>query len=230
MELTIYGAIVSPWVRRLMIACEEKALSYDHVSVNPLGEPDPEFLEISPLGKIPVLQVDNRHMPDSLAACVYLDGEVPKPSLFPQDNWQRGWMLWLCDYIGTGVFSRVEAPIFINRFVNPNFLQKEPDQDAIDAAMALIPRYFGYLEQQLSHGKPYFLGDELSLADITSAAVFVNFGHAGVSVDRGVFPHLADHVDRMFARRSFQSILEREKAAFGAISPLFADQQSKDGA
>jgi len=230
MNLTIHGAIVSPWVRRLMITCEEKGLDYELVNVNPLGEPDPEFLKISPLGKIPVLEVDGRHMPDSLAACAYLDGEVPVPSLFPADNWDRGWMLWLCDYIGTGVFSRVEAPIFINRFVNPNFLQKEPDQGAIDAALALIPRYFGYLDEQLSHGKPYFLGDELSLADITSAAVFINFGHAGVDVDQSEFPHLARHVERMFARPSFQNILEREKAVFGAISPLFANQQSQDGA
>lgn len=222
MKLTIHGAIVSPWVRRLMLTCEEKGLEYEQVNVNPLGEPDPAFLKISPLGKIPVLEVDGRHMPDSLAACAFLDGTVPEPALIPSDPWQQGWMHWLNDYLGTGVFSRVEVPIFFNRFVKPNFMKQEPDQAAIDAGLALIPRYFGYLEEQLSHGKPFFLGDDLSLADLTSGAVFINFAHGGVRVDPEAYPNLAAHVDRLFARPSFQTILEREKAVFGQISPLFA--------
>jgi glutathione S-transferase len=224
MKLTIHGAIVSPWVRRLMLTCEEKGLAYDHINVNPLGEPDPEFLKISPLGKIPVLEVDGRFMPDSLAACAFLESAAPSPALFPSEGWDHGWMLWLCDYLGTGLFSRVEAPIFINRFVNPNFLGKESDEAAVDAAFELIPRYFGYLEEQLAHGKPYMLGDQLTLADLTSASVFVNFAHAGVAVDRAAYPRLADHVDRMFARASFKAIFERERAVFGKISPLFAQE------
>lgn len=224
MKLTIHGAIVSPWVRRLMLTCEEKGLPYDQINVNPLGEPDPEFLKISPLGKIPVLEVDGRFMPDSLAACTFLESAAPNPALLPEDGWDQGWMHWLCDYLGTGVFSRVEVPIFFNRFVKPNFINQEPNQAEIDAGLALIPRYFGYLEQQLSHGKPYFLGEQLTLADLTSGAVFINFAHGGVRVDQAVYPHLAAHVERLFARRSFQTILEREKAVFGQISPLFTSE------
>jgi len=223
MKLTIHGAIVSPWVRRLMLTCEEKGLDYEQINVNPLGEPDPEFLKISPLGKIPVLEVDGRAMPDSLAACAYLDGIAPEPAIFPSDPWARGWMHWLCDYIGTGLFSRVEAPIFLNRFVKPNFLGQQPNQAEIEAGIALIPRYFGYLEDQLKHGKPFLLGEKVSLADLTSASVFINFGHAGVSVDKHVYPNLSAHVERMYSRPSFEAIFEREKAAFRQISPLFAD-------
>ena len=58
MKTAIHGTILSPWVRRLFAFCEEKGIEYDIVNVVPLGEPDPEFLKISPLGKVPVLEID----------------------------------------------------------------------------------------------------------------------------------------------------------------------------
>ena len=119
MTVTIHGTIMSPWVRRLLAFCEEKGVEYDIVNVVPFGEPDPEFLKISPLGKVPVMEVNGHFLPDSLAGCAYLESEIADPAFFPSDSWELGWMHWLCDYLGTGLFSKVEAPLFINRFVNP---------------------------------------------------------------------------------------------------------------
>lgn len=222
MKIAIHGTLLSPWVRRLLAFCEEKGVEYDIVNVVPLGEPDPEFLKISPLGKVPVLEVDGRYLPDSLAACSYLESVIDSPVLFPSDGWERGWMLWLCDYLGTGLFSKVEAPLFIQRFVNPAFLNMETDDAVVAEALAQMPGHFDYLESQLGEGKEFLVGDALSLADLTAGSIFVNFRHAGETVDADRWPALAAYVERIHARPSFVRILEREKEAVGAVSPMFA--------
>ncbi len=223
MNVTIHGTIMSPWVRRLLAFCEEKGIGYDIVNVVPLGDPDPEFLKISPLGKVPVLEVDGRYLPDSLAGCAYIEGEVADPPLFPTDSWDLGWMHWLCDYLGTGLFSKVEAPLFIHRFVNPVLLQKESDQAAIDQALDLLPRHFDYLEGQLEGDKPFLLGETMTLADVTAGSIFLNMRHAGEEVSADKWPALAAYVARIHARPSFERIIEREQEAVGAVSPIFAD-------
>ncbi len=221
MQLKVHGTILSPWVRRLVAFIEEKGLDYEIITVVPLGDPDPDFLKISPLGKVPVLEFNGRFLPDSLAACTLLETEAPDPRLFPETGWDRAWMLWLCDYLSTALFAKVEAPLFIQKFINPNFQQLAPDQAVIDHALAYMPHVFDYLESQLKSGRPYLLGDDVSLADLTAGSIFVNFRHAGETVDAGNWPNLADYVVRMHVRPSFERILEIERQAVGNISPLF---------
>lgn len=222
MQLKVHGTPLSPWVRRLILFIEEKGLDFELVNVVPLGDPDPNFLKISPLGKVPVLEFNGRFLPDSLAACTLLEAEAPAPALFPKSAWDHAWMLWLCDYLSTALFSKVEAPLFVQRFIAPNFQKADPDPDVIAAALAAMPAIFDYLESQLRSGRPYFLGDEISLADLTAGSIFVNFRHAGENVDASKWPNLADYVTRLHARPSFVKVLERERAAVGTLSPLFA--------
>ncbi|NQY12581.1 MAG: glutathione S-transferase family protein [Henriciella sp.] len=222
MQLKVHGTILSPWVRRLVLFIEEKELPYELETVVPLGEPDPDFLKISPLGKIPVLEFNGRFLPDSLAACTLIESEVSDPALFPEQGWDHAWMLWLCDYLATAFFSKVEAPLFIQKFVNPNFQNTEPDQAIIDAALAYMPQVFDYLESLLLSGQAFLLGDKVSLADLTAGSIFVNFYHAGEQVDAARWPNLSDYVTRLHARPSFQRVLERERKTVGALSPIFA--------
>ncbi|WP_299326936.1 glutathione S-transferase family protein [Parasphingopyxis sp.] len=222
MKATIHGTIMSPWVRRLLAFCEEKGVDYEIINVVPLGEPDPEFLKISPLGKVPVLEVGGRFLPDSLAACSYIESAIAEPPLFPADGWDRGWMFWLCDYLGTGLFSKVEAPLFIQRFVNPMLLKTPTDAAVVAQALELMPAHFDYLESQLDGGKEFLVGDAISLADLTAGSIFVNFRHAGETVDAARWPSLSAYVERIHARPSFARIIEREKEAVGEVSPMFA--------
>ncbi|MEM6581298.1 MAG: glutathione S-transferase family protein [Pseudomonadota bacterium] len=221
MKLTVHGVTLSPWVRRLMIFLEEKGLPYELERVMPLGPPDPKYLKISPLGKVPLLTVDGRHLPDSLAACVFLESEVPEPPLFPEDSWDKGWMYWLCDFIGTGLFSKVEVPLFLNRFVNPVFLNQKPDADAVAAALKAMPYHYDYLEAQLSQRSPWLLGEQLTLADLTAGSVFINLRHAGEEVDAGKWPQLAGYVLRVHQRSSFRKLIELEREKVGEASPMF---------
>ncbi|MEM9570648.1 MAG: glutathione S-transferase family protein [Pseudomonadota bacterium] len=222
MQLKVHGTILSPWVRRLVLFIEEKGLDYELKTVVPMGEPDPDFLKISPLGKIPVLEFNGRFLPDSLAACTLLEDKAPDPALIPKDGWEHAWMLWLCDYLATAFFSKVEMPLFVQKFINPNFQNTAPDQAVVDAALAYMPKVFDYLESQLASGHAFLMGESLNLADLTAGSIFVNFYHAGETVDQGRWPNLADYIARLFVRDSFKRVLEIEKQTVGSISPIFS--------
>ena len=221
MQLKVHGTLLSPWVRRLVAFIEEKQLDYEIVTVIPLGEPEPDFLKISPLGKVPVLEINGRFLPDSFAACTLLEFEAPSPELFPDNGWDEAWMLWLCDYLATALFSKVEAPLFIQQFINPNFQKIDPDPEIVAAAKAFRPQVFDYLESQLASGRAFLLGDQCSLADLTAGSIFVNYFHAGEGIDAERWPNLSDYVPRLHARPSFQRILQQERDLVGAASPLF---------
>ncbi len=130
-------------------------------------------------------------------------------------------MLWLCDYLATALFSKVEAPLFIQQFINPKFQKIDPDPEMIAAAKAFRPQVFDYLESQLETGRAFLLGDQCTLADLTAGSIFVNYFHAGESIDAGGWPNLSDYVLRLHARPSFQHILAQERELVGAASPLF---------
>ncbi|MEO1029722.1 MAG: glutathione S-transferase family protein [Pseudomonadota bacterium] len=222
MQLKVHGAILSPWVRRLVATLEIKGVEHEIIPLNPMGNTDPDFKAKSPLGKIPILEVDGRFMPDSLAACAFLEKTFPTPALFPEDPWELGWMHWLCDYLATGVFSKVEAPLFFQRFIRPVFQQAEPDQTLIDEALAIMPEYFDYLERQLEGDKSFLVGRRLSLADLSAGSIFINFRHAGVEIDAAKWPALAAYVSRLHALPAFAKIIEMDRKLIGAVSPMFA--------
>ena len=63
--------------------------------------------------------------------------------------------------------------------------------------------------------KEYFVGNRLSIADISVASPFVNLRHAGYPPDAKQFPKLAAFVERMHSRPSFKACIEEERAVFG---------------
>lgn len=221
MQFTIHGSSLSPWVRRVAVVLDEKGIDFTIKRYMPSPTKTPEFYKINPLGKVPVLEIDGRFLPDSLAICTYLESVAPQPQLFPDNGWDRGWMLWLCDFLATGVFSKVEAPLFIQRFVNPTMYKKEPNHALIEAALEAMPKHFDYLEEQLNHGKNWLLGDQISLADLTAGCIFINLLHAGEPVDAPRWPLLAAYVDRVLARPSLAKVIEAERKSIGAASPMF---------
>ena len=221
MKLRVHGTLLSPWVRRLVAFIEEKELDYEIETVVPRVDADPDFLEISPLGKVPVLQVNDRFLPDSFAACTLLEAEVPNPALFPKAAWDEAWMLWLCDFLASALFSKVEAPLFMQKFINPNFQNTAPDEGIVAAAQQVKPQIFDYLESQLVGGREFLIGNQCTLADLTAGSIFVNYFHAGEQIDEARWPNLSAYVDRVHARKSFQRVLEQERGVVGSKSPLF---------
>lgn len=209
--IKIHGVNISPFVRKTRAALAEKGLAYDLVPANPFA-PSPEFLALTPLRKIPVLQDETVTLPDSSVIIAYLEKRHPTPALLPQDPAQYGRALFYEEYADTVLVGAL-APVFIQRVVIPRMMNGTPDEKVISDALARTPEILDYLESELKD-REWLAGGQLTVADIAVASPFVNWGYAGEKIDANRWPKLAAYVARIHARPSFRALLEEEAAMF----------------
>ena len=219
--IKILGTSLSPWVRRVLICLEERNIPYQHVPLIPTslgGEANEEFDRVSPLGKIPAMIAGTVNLADSLAICAFLDGQHNQTKLIPQDPEKMAKVLWACEYIASGLFSKSEATIFFERVAKP-INGAVPDEAEVTKALEVLPTHLSYLEQLLN-SDGYFIADEFTLAEFTLGSVLLNLYHAGVPIDQADYPKMDKLRKRLFARVSFQKIITDEMNMLGAISKL----------
>jgi glutathione S-transferase len=226
MSLVLLGGSVSPFVRKVRIALAEKGLEYGHEQVNPFAPPT-GWREVSPLGKIPAFRDGDRTLADSSVICAYLERRFPQPALYPSDTYEYARTLWIEEYMDGGFVPVAGPRVFFSLVLKPLFGGKS-EADPADVAAASktvdeeLPRFWDYLEQELRDGE-YFVGDQISIADIAVASPHVNLRHAGVSPARRRWPRLRAFLDRMHGRPSFKKVIEEETPIFGKRSVLVTD-------
>ncbi len=211
----IHGVNASPYVRKTRVALAEKGISYELVPVMPIGVSD-EFKKISPLGKIPCYQDGDFTLPDSSCICAFLERSQPEPALYPSDPRHFARALWYEEYSDTKLAESL-GPVFFQRVIQAKILKQAPDEKLVSRQLnELIPPVLDYLEGEVGDVEG-IVGGRFSIADIAITTQFVNFSHAGESVDASRWPKLAAYLERGFARPSFKGIIEEEKAAFASM-------------
>lgn len=210
MSMKLYGAILSPFVRKTRVVMALKGLEYEAVHVDPNNQPE-GYADINPLLRIPALEVDGRYLADSAVICAYLEKSQPAPALYPTDAYQHARALWFEKYADYELSANCTFAVFRNRIVM-RLLGKPCNDQAVNRALGeVLPGLFEYLDGEL-HGKTYLAGDQLSVADIAVASQLVNFRHAGETPDPARYPHLAAHAERMHALEPFAKTIEKESA------------------
>ncbi len=208
MTLTLYGASLSPFVRKVRVMLAEKGLEYTLDQVNVFNPPD-WFLEISPLKRIPVLRDGEITLPDSSAICGYLERRTPEPALYPAAPFEYGRALWLEEYADSELAATIGLGCF-RPVVVAQLMGKEPNpQAAEETCREKLPRYLSYLDNEI-RGRDFFAGPALSIADIAVASQLVNLRHAGFGSATAPYPALRAFFDRMAARQSFAACIEEE--------------------
>ncbi len=210
MSYTVIGSGISPFVRKVMAVMGEKGLDFEHEDVNPFAPPE-GFRDISPLGRIPAFRHDDRIINDSSVICRYVDRLHPDPPLYSDDPHQCAQIEWIEEYIDGGVVPVAGAKIFAARVLRPLMTGEEADEPAIQKAIdEELPVFFDYLESQLGDSD-FFVGNALSVADISVASGFVNLRAAGVKPEPSRWPKLAAFLERMHARPTFEKLIEPVK-------------------
>jgi glutathione S-transferase len=159
MKLTLISHLLCPYVQRAVIALAEKQASYERIDVDLRSKPR-WFLELSPLGKTPVLTVDEEPIFESAVICEYLEDTLA-PALHPADPLARARHRAWIEY----------ASATLNSIWS--FYTAADDAAYRAAGKALIQR-FGELEKALGNG-PYFAGERFSLVDAAFGPVFRYF-------------------------------------------------------
>jgi glutathione S-transferase len=211
--IKIYGANVSPYVRKTRVYLAEKNIPYELEPVNPFAA-GPEYRKISPLGKIPAMQDGDVTLADSSVICAYLERKNPQPPLYPADPAEYGRALWFEEY-GDGGISTLTGTIFRQRVVMPLFFKQATDEAAVQACIEKdVPPIFDYLESQLTENATTLVGGKFSIGDIGVATQFVNLRHAKFTVDASRWPKLAKYIENVHARPSFKAVITEEEAMF----------------
>ena len=162
-KLTLVSHELCPFVQRAAIALAEKGVAFERVTIDLANKPD-WFLAISPLGKVPLLKVDDAVIFESAVIVEYLEETQPNP-LHPSDPLaradHRAWMEF-----GSSILMDLWS------------FYTATDEATFQAKAALIAgkleRLEQRLEQKLGEG-PYFDGARFSLVDAAFAPVFRYF-------------------------------------------------------
>lgn len=212
MSLILYGAPLSPFVRKADVTLREKGLEFELEPVNILPMPD-WFLEISPAKRIPVLRDTDYGkegvagtIPDSSAICAFLERKHPEVPLYPSDPYEYGRALFYEEYADTVLIGPIGMGIFRPIMFNV-FQKKDPDLDRAKKTLAEeLPPIFDYLEGELD-GREFLVGGQFGVADITLACCLTQMTLVVGGPDASRWPALAAHYERMMARPSFQPSL-----------------------
>ncbi len=194
--IDLYTA-ATPNGHKISIALEELGLPYTvHViDLAKLEQRRPEFLKLSPNGRIPAIvdrELDDFAIFESGAILIYLAEKTGR--LMPADVKGRSRVIqWLMFQMGGIGPMMGQANVFF-RYL------PEKIQPAIERYQGEVRRLFGVLDAQLAGQE--FLADAYSIADIANWAWARTHRWSGVEIEE--FVHLKRWVDQLAARPACQ--------------------------
>jgi glutathione S-transferase len=169
--LTLVSHHLCPYVQRVAIALEEKGIAFKRVYVDLAAKPA-WFIAQSPLGKTPLLKVDDDVLFESAVICEYLEDTLPHP-LHPENPLERarhrGWMEF-----GSSILADIWG------------LETAQDAAGLERKVADLRRKFEWLEESLGEG-PFFAGPRFHLVDAVFGPVFRYFDVFDEIADLGLF-------------------------------------------
>ncbi|OUS25089.1 hypothetical protein A9Q99_22855 [Gammaproteobacteria bacterium 45_16_T64] len=216
--MKLHGAIISPNVRKVIIACMIKDINFESNMIIPgPALKEPEFLKINPLGQIPALEDEGLIIGDSNVILQYLEEKHPEIPILPESPAARAKSRWLSEYAGAALFPCC-ATIFREAFVNPNYFKQPTNQEAIDETTnEKFPPVLDYLQSQITDDD-FIFGTQLSTADISICSMFITASYGGFAIDADRWPTLAAYVDRIRSHPVVIQCLEAEKSMLKMIT------------
>lgn len=188
----------SPYARKVRIVAHEKHIDIELQEVV-LADPDCPVINYNPLGKVPVLVLDdNDSVYDSKVIVEYLDNNAPGAHLIPQDSTSkmitRRW-----ESLADGICDAAVSAMLESR--------REPAQQSqanIDKQLAKVLLGLEVLNLDITK-KKWCVNETFSLADIALGCMLgyidLRFKHLQW---QDKFPNLAKHYNVLVKRPSFK--------------------------
>ncbi|MCB1172364.1 MAG: glutathione S-transferase family protein [Leptospiraceae bacterium] len=155
MSIKLVSFKLCPFVHRAATLLQHNQSAYEISYIDLENKPD-WFLEISPLGKVPVLCVNGDPLFESIAILEYLD-ETASHSLHPADPFRKA-------------RNRAFVGIIDSLFGANYRLSRAADEAATRAVVEDIQKVFLLLEKE--QPGPFFNGAELAFLDVVAAPFF----------------------------------------------------------
>lgn len=175
---------------RVRWALAVKNLAFDSVMVDlRLGEQDaPAHRARSPIGAVPVLEVDGRCLTESVAIIEYLEQTVPEPPLYPAEPWARARVRQLVELVNAGI-QPLQNPAVITRHSGDADEQRAFARHFNERGLAALEALLAQVDGELGRGR-FAIGDALTAADLFLVPQLAAARRFGVDVAR--FPRLLE--------------------------------------
>ncbi len=157
--IKIHGVTISNYYNSAKLALVEKDIDFEEVSVFPSQEPD--VLAVSPMGKLPWIEVDGAALSETNVIFDYLEDVKPEPSLYPSDAFAKAKVKEIIRIIEQYVDAAARRHIATVYFGAP------VDELAFKEARPALENGLRALES-VTKFAPYIAGDEFTFADITA--------------------------------------------------------------
>jgi len=193
-----------PYVQRSVMTLREKKVAYDIDYIDLSDRPD-WFVELSPLGKVPVLEVTRDDgskvvLFESVVINEYLD-EVTGGSMLPADPLDRAHSRAWIEF-GNAVLSDAFS------------ITSAKDEAALAKVLEKLGTKLDRLEREIGTG-PFFLGAEVSLVDAAFTPALQRLSWANE-----IHPAMAIFEGRHKVARWWSTLAERESVRGSAVHDL----------
>lgn len=210
MALTLYYHPLASFCHKVLIALYENETPFSPQIVDLLDEEvRAKYLEIWPVGKMPVLLDDSsgRAIPETTIVIEYLEQHYPgSQQLLPTTPDERLearlWDRFFDLYVQTPL-----QKIVIDR------LRKDGEHDprGVEDAKGMLATAYDTMERQLAD-KTWAIGETFSIADCAAAPALFYAGIVAPFAE--THPNTASYFERLLERPSFQRVLAEAKPYF----------------
>lgn len=202
--MKLIGSHTSPYTRKVRIVLAEKKIDYEFVIDSPWLA-DSTVPGINPLGKIPVLVLDDdTPLFDSRVIVEYIDNVTPNNKLFPAPNRERTEVKrWealadgLCD---AAVAALLEGKRPANE-QSANWIERQRDK---------VARSLEFMSKELAD-KTFCMGTHISMADLAvgTALGYLSFRFPDIEW-HAAHPNLAKLYDKLMQRPAFAETIPHD--------------------
>lgn len=209
--LVLHGFSSSNYYNVVKLALLEKQLPFEEALVYSGASETyrPDFLEHSPLGKVPCLQTDAGYISESRCIVEYLERAYPEHPLYPSTPFEVAKLLELTQVID--LYLELTA-----RRLLPNYFSRKPAPENIAKDVRATLTKGVKAVAQLARFEHFVLGDRFTAADIAATVHFPLVRAVGRKVldfdPLADVPGLLPYLQRMEQRPTVQRIRKDQAA------------------
>lgn len=198
--LRIWGRRSSYNVQKVMWLVGELDLAHEHIELGGRfgGLDDPAFLAMTPHGRVPVIRDDEATVWESHAILRYLAARHGAGRFWSDDPVRRAQVDQWMDWSQTALQPDFLNGVFWGFYRTP---EAQRDWPAIRRALARCEGHFRKLDRLL-HDRPFLLGHDLSLADITAGTALYRYFE--LEIGRPSLPAVEKWYDGLRQRGAFR--------------------------